>query len=278
MCTCFADGLAKSPPFPDDVELDGCGFLTLGFPHEDDQDKHRLFDQWLNTACMHPDMEYASEFVSNWSGYRSFQQALAATGGCWFPTLIGELPEGSGGLTSAAAAAKMLEELTSFIEWDNLGWKTVLVDTDTGQELQEYIEAYDGIFHLGADGIDMGVDERGFFIRRRHGDRYRELFRSRRLQQSLLDGGLRKLLRKPAIEFLDLESGQKFRCHQRVFHIAPWPDGRMQDDEGELCVSYPARLHVTRRERRALEFEYIVLPLRRLCQAAVETGNPIRWH
>lgn len=278
MCTCFDKGLVVSSPFAEHVKLDESGFLTLDLPHDDNQDKHFLFHQWLDTACNHPAMECASEVISNWSGYRSFQQVLATTGHNRFPTLRAELPENHGGLTGSEAAAKMLEELTSFVEQDKLGFKTVLVDTDTDQELHEYIAAYRGVFGLGLDGSEMGVDEQGFFIWKGLENGYRELFRSMRFQQNLLNKGLRKLLKKSAAEFVDIESGKRVRGRQVLFQVSPWPDGKMQDDEGKFHIVYPARIHVSKRERRPSEFEYIILPLRRLCEAAVETGNPIRWH
>ena len=278
MCTCFADGMTEIPPFAEHVKLDESGFLTLDLTYEHNQDKHHLFDQWLNTACKHTGMDLFSEVISNWSGYRSFQQVLAINGLKDFPTLMAELPENTGGLTDTLAAAKMLDELIAFIEQGNIGWTTMLVDTDTGQELHEYVAAQEGIFSFTPDGIEMGVDGNGFFIWRRHGDGFLELFRSMKFQQSILDTGLRKLLKRVAAEFVDLESGKKFRCRQGLFHVSHWPDGRMQDDESKFHIVYPARLHVTKRERQASEFEYIISPLRRLCEAAVKTRNPIRWH
>jgi hypothetical protein len=168
----------------------------------------------------------------------------------------------------------MLEELAFFSEQAQLGSTTLLIDTDMGEELHEYITAYDGVFHYGADGIDMGVDEGGFFVCEREG---RELFRSMKFQQNLLNKGFRKLLRRSAVEFIDLETGRRFLCRQGVLRISNWPDGRMQDERGRLHFEYPVRLHVTTRQRHPLEFEHILRPLRRICEAAVETGNPIRW-
>jgi hypothetical protein len=278
MCTCFADGIAANPPFAVHVKLDQAGFLSLDLPYENNQDKHEEFLQWLNAACKHPGMDFASEFISNWSGYRSFLQMLETIGSTGFPTLSNELPEGPGGLTYAVAAAKMIEELNTLSELTTLGWTTMLVDSETGQELHEYIAAYDGVFGFGPDGVHMGVDENGFFIWSRHGDGFREPFRSMKFQQNLLNKGLRKLLRSTAAEFVDFESGKTFRSRQGLFNILPWPDGRKQNDEGKFHVGYPTRMHVGKRERKVSEFDHIVGPLRRLCQAAVETGNPIRWH
>jgi hypothetical protein len=222
-------------------------------------------------------MNLFSEYISNWTGYRSFQQALATAGWVHFPTLRTELPESNDGLTRALAAARMLNELSFFTAGAELGWTTALVDTDSGQELHEHIKAYDGKFLHGITGIDMGVDENGFFVCSSSARSSRELFRSIDFQQNLLNSGLRKLFRRPVAEFVDIESGRKFRNREGVFRISPWPDGRMQDDHGNVNIKYPARLQIVRRQREPSEFEHILNPLRSACQAAVETGNPISW-
>lgn len=273
ICRCFAEGRFSPFPLIEHVKLDEEGYLNLDLPYGDSPDNYQLFRQWIDSACEHPRMRLASEYISNWTGYRSFQQTLAVAGWEHFPALKAELPENNGGLTEAAAAKRMLEELAFFNEQAQLGWTTLLVDTDTGEKLHEYIAPYDGIFHYGADGIDMGVDETGFFVCKREG---RELFRSMKFQQNLLNKGLRKLLRRPAVEFIDLEKGESIHCRHGVLRISNWPDGRLQDDRGRLHFEYPARLHVTTRQRYPSEFEYILGPLRRICEAAVETGNPIR--
>jgi hypothetical protein len=274
MCGCFAEGRCGPFPLIEHVRVDEEGYLHLDHPHRDSPDNYRRFNEWISNACEHPRMRFASECISNWTGYRSFQQTLASVGWEHFPALKAELPENNGGLTEAAAAKPMLEELAFFSEQAQLGSTTLLVNTDTGEELHEYIAAYDGVFHIGADGIDMGVDEAGFFVCEREG---RELFRSMKFRQNLLNKGFRKLLRRPAFEFIDLETERRFLCRNGVLQISNWPDGRLQDDKGRLHFEYPVRLHVTTRQKRPSEFEYILEPLRRMCEAAVETGNPIRW-
>ena len=132
-------------------------------------------------------MEIASEYVSNWGGYRSFQQALEVAGWKHFPTLKIELPESNGGITRARDAAKMLRELRVFAEEADLGSKVVLVDEDSGEEIQEYIAAYAGVFLFGASGVDIGVDEKGVFIRRRSKGTVKEVFRSNRFERRFRD-------------------------------------------------------------------------------------------
>jgi hypothetical protein len=69
----------------------------------------------------------------------------------------------------------------------DLGQTTVLLDTDTGEELQEYIAAYGGQFHIGQSGENFGVDEEGFFIRRDLCDGAKEVFRAMRIWQKIPD-------------------------------------------------------------------------------------------
>jgi hypothetical protein len=43
-------------------------------------------------------------------------------------------------------------------------------------------------------------------------------------------------------------------------------------------MEYPRLWHVEQRETDADDFADVIDTLLYLCQAAVETGNPIRWH
>src|SRR5215467_7987772 len=107
-------------------------------------------------------MRYVSDFIS-WGAYRSIQQALAEVGWEQFPTLEAELPQANDGVTSSSAAVQMLAELSFFSERAELGQVTVLVDSDTGEELREYIASYGGEFHYGPSGTVFGFDKAGFF-------------------------------------------------------------------------------------------------------------------
>lgn len=274
MCRCFVDGKTSVLPFADNIKIDEDGRLFLDLPYEENHDKHNLFRQWIDAGCEHARMNFLLEYLSNWTGYRSFQQTLAAVGWEHFPTLKAELPESNGGLTESTAAAKMLQELEFFTDKVQLGSTTVLVDADSGEELHEYIEAYDGVFHFGADGINMGVDEKGFFI---CDQQSRELFRSMKFRQTLFTSGLRKLFKKSVVEFVDVETEKIYRCRAGVMRISNWPDGRFQDSKGRINFEYPAMLEVMTKQRKQSEFEYILTPLCNLCRASIETGNPIRW-
>src|SRR5579872_2123919 len=110
-CRCWEDGTVTPCPFPELVFLDNEGYLNLTLSWKDNPDTHRRFDQWLRTCCPHEDMEYASEHISNWSGYRFLQQRLAEIGWQHFPTLKAELPNANGGVMQSSASRTALDEL-----------------------------------------------------------------------------------------------------------------------------------------------------------------------
>jgi hypothetical protein len=248
-CRCWQDGLAAPPVGP--VGLDEEGFLSLLVPWEGNEAAHDAFDAWVMHGCPHERMRQASDRVSNWAGLRLFQQALQAD---WshFPTLHTALPDANGGSASAGQAARMLEELEFFTSQARIEDETVLVDEATGRVVMTHIAVYDGILMLGP-GYRAGVDPDGFFILDAGADPPATLFRAFRFSQRMLPEG--------KVEFT--------HGRQRA-RVAMPPVG---EDGG----TSPERLAVETRPRSAACFDYIVEPLRRLCEASVRTGNPVMW-
>jgi hypothetical protein len=260
------------------VKLDEGGYWSLDLPWEGHESEHNRFDDWHENGCAHFRMQAADERVANLSGLASFLQALAAAGGATrFPVLQIALPTSNDGQCSPATAAAMGLELEFFKAMPSLGQTTWLIDSETGGTIFEHIEVYDGIFMLdGSSGVSMGVDGEGFFvIDRRSGA---EVFRSRKFEQLLLDPVETDNHRKGRVVLTDLARGASWSgtCAVSGRQIA-WPDGRMQNDAGKLRFHHPTRFHTELRSRAAADFSYIVDPLLRLCHAASETGNPIRW-
>jgi hypothetical protein len=77
-CRCWQDGLTTPPPVPRELivctEEDG---LDLSIPYDGNEDLYRAFDNWVESwACDQEGMRQACVHVSNWSGYRLFQQAV----------------------------------------------------------------------------------------------------------------------------------------------------------------------------------------------------------
>src|SRR5215468_9378822 len=97
MCNCYARGLTTPPPHREYVRVDTEGYLELDLPWESHQAEHLAFYQWRAGACAHENMEAACPRISNWAGFRMFQEALGLVGWERFPTLRAVLPEANGG-------------------------------------------------------------------------------------------------------------------------------------------------------------------------------------
>jgi hypothetical protein len=272
MCRCFEQGRVKPPPVPREwLHIDEEGSLNLR-PGHDSHEAIFKVDEWMQTACLHPDMNQASEHVANWPGYRAFQQALGRAGWDHFPTLRSELPESNGGLTPPSAAALALEELNRFRSLGEVGRDTFLVETATGEVLHRHIAVYRGVFLYGGGGKPRaGIGPFEFFVEDPATGAF--LFRSVHFRQSRVEA-------PPGEEVVtleDLNGGGTFRGPVSIRRDVPWPDGRWQDDQGRCNFILPSELHVEARVVTPADFDHILGPLERLFRASVETGNPVRW-
>jgi hypothetical protein len=267
-CTCYREGRATPAPVPAELLVfDETGEPDLALPYKEHQGLHHRFWDWLETCCPHKDMHYESVHVSNWGGYRSFQQALGRAGWERFPTLRAELPDSNGGVMPAQAAARALQELASFRALPQVGDACYLVDDDTGDVVHEHIAGYQGRFTLdGASGVDLGVDPGGFFVASRS-DPPRELFRAMRFEQRPLEPAGVDPYGRGRVELVDHDSGQRVVSPIAVTRWVAWPDGRDVDQEGRPCQHAPRQLRVERRPVTPGRYRY----------AAVATGNPVAW-
>jgi hypothetical protein len=267
MCRCFQQGLVKEPPVPWEwLHIDEEGQLSL-MPGHDSNEAFMNVYHWMQTACEHPDMRHVNEHISNWSGYRAFQQALSCVGWDNFPTLQSELPETNGGLTPPSAAALALNEVAFFRSLGNVGQDTFLVESATGEVLYRHIAAYDGVFIYGASGKPRaGIGPSEFFVEDPATGTC--LFRSARFRQT-------QVATPPGEDLVDLEDldgGGKYRGPVSVPRYLPG-----QDDQGRCKYVLPAELHVEIRVVAPADFDHILRPLQNLFKASVETGNPVRW-
>jgi hypothetical protein len=275
MCNCFRDGKTTPPPFPREwFEIDDEGYLNL----KKECDSHESWAkqyEWQQSCCEHEGM-FARERISNWSGYRQFQEALGEVGWQHFPVLKEQLPNANGGLTSSVASAEALEELGFFMAAGEIGIKTVLVDTASDEVLHEYVAAYDGVFILsGSRGFNAGLNEFEFFaVDAISGE---DLFRATRFRQFNKSG-------EEISEGCDGVVWENLDTHE-VFESGiaisgkqiPWEDGSWEKPDGKCRFEYPSEFHLERRPRLVSDFDYIVKALRAVFDASVRTGNPVRW-
>jgi hypothetical protein len=246
-CRCWQDGLATPPP-AEPIGLDEDGYLDLLLPWEGNESAHNAFGAWMKEACSHERMEQAREHLSNWAGLRLFQEVLPAD----LVTLRTELPNANGGSMPPAQAARMLDELDAFTDRAPIADEVVLVDEASDRFVMTYVAAYEGVAMLGP-GYRAGVDPDGFFVLDPDAQPPATLFRAARFAQRVLPGG--------EVEFS--ADGQRATIAM--------PPVREHGTEP------PHRLAVQARPRSTAYFEYIVTPLRRLCEASLATGNPVMW-
>jgi hypothetical protein len=273
-CNCYRMGKTKPFPLPELEPLfgqDEDGYLGLKLPYQGNEDVYERIGQWKENACEHPGMEYLSEHLSNWSGYRAFQEALGQVGWQHFPTLEAELPAANGGYMPSESAALVLKELIYFREASSSISNAYLIDTLKDERLHEYIASYGGLF-LFAKPVSMGLDKNGFFLLERDENSSdltagKVVFRSKRFEQRILERGEQDEPRK--VEFFDGINESRF--------ITEIPLSIHRQIEGKFYVEYPQLLHVEVQAKGEGEFSYIVEPLMRLCEASIETGNPVLW-
>lgn len=259
-CRCWHDGLTTPPPVPHDQIVEGAdGYLDLAQPDDAyDPAVVAAFTRWqYEQACPHKHMAHADVRISNWSGYRRFQQALADQGWQHFPTLHAHLPEANGGLLPAQDANAALEELTYFAALAQPVDRTVLRDEDTGETLMVSVAAYRGTA-IWSPTYQAGVDPHGFFVLDTTVDPPVETFRSMRFTQRLLADGRTELADADAQQRLVLDSP-----------IKSWQDH--QPPPRHLAV-------LTSPSEVQEEFAWILDALVTVLRAAVETGNPVRWY
>lgn len=276
-CNCFREGRTTEPPIPRDwLYLDEEGDWSCRPEHEAEYCWSELYE-WKQRCCEHEGMDYASEHISNWAGYRLFQEALAKVGAGNFPTLLRELPSTNDGITLPESARQALQEIERFRQAREIGKNAVLVDTSTGFEIFEHVAAYDGIFIFGGrSGMQAGIGESAFFIRERESGRV--LFQGTRIRQKLLDPIPEGSNYDGRVEFQDLVTHQTLVCSIVISgRPTPWPDGRIQNDTGAMRFSPSDGFHVEVRTTVPADFNCVLDSLSKVFEASLATGNPVRW-
>ncbi|MCG8648965.1 MAG: hypothetical protein MI861_03985 [Pirellulales bacterium] len=276
MCNCFRDGKTTASPFPRDwLEVDDEGYLNLKAPHDSDENWGKQHE-WEQSCCPHQGMDFASERISNWPGYRAFQAALGKIGWHNFPVLEEQLPNANGGLMPASASKLALAELSRFESSDSLGKVTVLVDTASGNGVYERIASYDGVFLLsGSRGVDVAVEETESLVLDR--DTREILFRAIRFGQYRKSGAAISGDHDDLV-WENLDTGQIFEAKIAISgKQIPWEDGRWENSDGVCRFQYPTGFHIEQRSKLVSDFEFEIRALKTVFQASVSTGNPVRW-
>lgn len=258
-CRCWEEALTSPPPLPaDQIALDEEGFLHPTIPYDGNEQLHHAFYRWREDACAHDRMEAAWERIGSWHSYSLMLTALAHAGWQRFPTLEAELPSTNGGSMPAEAAARVLEELRSFTELADLGERTELLDTETGDVVRTYVPGSPVFMWLGPQAR-IGLDPAGFFIWDDTVDPPVEVFRAMAFTQRYAGGTGRDL----RAEFSDAER----RVVMRIgYHLI-----------GGEGSTGPEHLEVVTRPAQSADFSPTVEALAAVCRAAVATGNPVIW-
>jgi len=263
MCNCYRDGLATPCPYPDHFVYDPARKPTLRRDEDLPEEAPEVFALWLETCCQHPQMNQAVEFIASWKAYRVFDDALHDLGAEQFPLLSEQVSEGIDGLTSPEDAAAMLQELEAFKAQQSNIRQAVLVDSERDELISMGSNVLGGALTLDrVSGYDLGFDSEGFFVRDRW-ELNRVLFRAMQVEQRLIEP------ESQLVEYVNRETGESFRCKT--------PFGLPTTGDDGLPRMALQHFHVDLRPPAESRFAYIIDPLTRVLQAAVETGNPVRW-
>jgi hypothetical protein len=203
------------------------------------------------------------EFIASWKGFQQFVNALDTLGSEQFPTILDQLPDGDEGETSSDKAAIMLRELEHFSEQQANIKQAILVDTERDCDISMGSNVMGGVLSMDrVSGYDLGFNENGFFVRDRW-EMNRILFQAMKVEQRLIHP------ESHTVEYVDLDSGQTFRCNVPFGKPLPGDDGTPR----MLLQCF----HVALRPTPPSRFAYIVSPLRSVLENSVTSGDTIRW-
>ncbi len=262
-CNCWRDGKTSEPPVPRELirvdEEGGWWGLTTD---DDEWGENRVkFDEWRETACMHPQMHLVDEWVCSWGGKSYFLQALERAGIENFPVLWNKFPQSNDGQLSPRDAFSGLKELRFLREEADLGFVVELVE-----EVSEEIIKDQGSFAFRYRQ-SVVLNEEGLLVIEIESEKV--LFSARRIRQIALD--------EKRNRWTNLDSGEIFETAWDLSIPAPWPDGNLQNEQGKCYFRLVETARWRERPMTPLDLDYIIAPLTRLFEASVEIGNPVCW-
>jgi len=271
MCQCL-DSLSVPAKFQNHLHINDHGFLCIQLPLAGHEKLHNQFETWMMRACDHEEMALKSEPIASDADLHRFQHLLEEAHQATFPALFRAIQQTNNGLTSSQSAEQMLSELATFATTVHTSLKTVLFNSDTGSPIWEYIPEYGcEIESNSIEGLSIGVDAHGFFIQSMAGE---EHFRSQQFNQTVHNPNTAEA----RVCYTDGPSGQQFECHTPITgRRLRWPNGKWQNERGQIRFEYPDAMHTERRAQETSDLSYVIDALTSVCVASVATGNPIRW-
>jgi hypothetical protein len=179
-----------------------------------------------------------------------------------FPILTRNLPGKLGEILPNEFAQKVLDEI-SLLENDRTLEEIVeLKEKSTGNIIATVsADTYWLFLFTPYNKNTFGIDKEGFFIleniKKNNGVVSYIAFRSKNFIQ--------KKVSNDHYLFMDLYGGDSFECSANL---------KAPEDDSNIDYEFEVK---TERVKIAVEYEYIIAPLKRLARAALLSGNPIRW-
>ncbi len=151
----------------------------------------------------------------------------------------------------------------------------VLVDGEKNIEIWKWSDGEcDGLLISGQEDIEISMDQEGFYIEGAEGVEFRSL----EFTQTLLEKEKTENWESGKVRFDDIKSGKSFECFSAIpGEQIPWENGSLENAKGQIRFYFPTHLKTEWRKRSFDEYDHIVESLQAICEASVETGNPIRW-
>ena len=269
VCECHKLGKTIEPPHKEFLRFDEEG-LYLDIPdylREKDEDAffqmYSDFDEWERTACEHEEMKLADEYLSNISGMGAFRYVVNELGGeDKYPILTKYLPTANGGILPNEFAQQALEEITLLENEKTIEEKVLLIEKSTKSLIVSVSsDTYQLFIFTAQNKNNYGIDKDGFFIIEnvKENDKILSyvMFRSNNFIQ--------KVISKDTYKFTDKESDTSFECSASLYSI-----------EGEGTIDY--EFEITKEKVGiAEEYDYMIVPLKKLLNASIISGNPIHW-
>jgi len=268
-CDCLKKNRTTPPPFPPGRIVQRDGEWQLDVPHQGHEQEYDDLDRWVTNACPHPRMVLVSESAT-WESLIKFLTAAQSCGRVHFPTVVGQFSKPEGEIPSRLAKLA-LQELCAFNKGEHEGKLTWLVDSETGQEIEQYVPSRRGVIYWGTSShrFEIGVRKNGFFVVKRRSGKWkwfsRPIFRSMRIEQ--------ELFKDPEghewAKYTDRDSGRTCVTDRPLqFPVPRFTKNGMEFDA-------PRFAQVEERPVNPRDYFEITASLMRVFEASRDTGNSV---